>query len=209
MYHRVARRFMEAAWGMPAMPRGSYLPPDVRDTDPVNPEGTDLAIWKYEYGNKFVAIAFQGRANKPLWHYNFKSDSSREAYIREAIENRKSQLQQKQDRMQERREWQHGFQEDDILVSSWGYDQTNVNFYQVTKVIGATIILQEISSKLVRSSPPQDYVVPIKDHFVGRPIRKIPSGRGGEKGYVRINSVQYAYPWNGKPQYETTTGWGH
>ena len=34
----------------------------------------------------------------------------------------------------------HSFQIGDILVSSWGYDQTNISFYQVVALNGASMV---------------------------------------------------------------------
>lgn len=57
----------------------------------------------------------------------------------------------------------------DILYSSWGYDQTNVEFYQITKVSGLKVYYKEISSKLSSEegySSMSGTVKPIKDSFI-------------------------------------------
>ena len=37
----------------------------------------------------------------------------------------------------------------DIFYSSWGYDQTNIDYYMVTKIIGKTFVeIQKIESQL-------------------------------------------------------------
>lgn len=208
MYNRVANRFLQAAWGM-VMPRGSYLPKDIRDTEPVNPEGTDLAIWKYEYNGKFIAIAFAGRAQKPLWHYNFPTEARREAFINKTIDERKAVVQVKTDRQQARREWHHSLKEGDILYTSWGYDQTNVDFYQVTRVIDKAIVIREIASKVVSGDGFSESVVAVPNHFVGDPDKKIPTGTGNDPGRVRITSYSSAGLWDGKPKYQSGPYGGH
>ena len=95
----------------------------------------------------------------------------------------------------------------DILDASWGYDQTNVNFYLVTKVIGTrTVELREIGSKII-SGAGSSYteVMPVPDYILDdKTYIKRVSNDG-----VKFNSYKYASRWDGKPQYETGAGWGH
>lgn len=207
---RVATRFMRAL----TLPRPSYLPPEARDTKPIEPEGTDLAIWVWEkeYDTplkgkvlRLFGIAFAGKANKPLWHHSFKDESSRQRLIDETIKNRKSLLEYKQKRLQERKDFQHDFQKGDILYSSWGYDQTNVDFYEVVEVVGKMVSVREIAGKVTREERGADYVVAVPGKFVG-PVLKRKVGVGG---YVKIDNVQSASKWDGKPKYQTAAGWGH
>jgi len=92
-------------WGrpLPVMPREFYLPEKVRNTKPIIPEGTDLAIWKWE-DPKPTAIAFAGKANKPLWYHTFYSDAARDKHIQSTIDGRQSHMQYKQKVQQERRD---------------------------------------------------------------------------------------------------------
>lgn len=201
------------AWGRGlTLPRDSYLPQGVRGTDPVDPEGTDLAIWKWEQNGNLYAIAFAGKSNKPLWHYKFRSEAQRDQEIRKAIEARKAQMDAKAERSRNRREWQHGLQVGDILAASWGYDQTNVNWYEVVGVQGKSVALREIASETVESEMTYSHVVPVPGRFTGPTIRKIPqpvSTTGDRDLVVKIDSARRAYPWNGKPMYETNSQFGH
>ncbi len=56
----------------------------------------------------------------------------------------------------------------DVFVNSWGYDQTNVEYYQVIGLKGtSTAILKEIGSKRVDSySSMSGTVKPSKDCFI-------------------------------------------
>lgn len=57
-----------------------------------------------------------------------------------------------------------------ILYTSWGYDQTNVDFYQITKVSGMKVTYRPIKSELVENeefAPMSGRVKPVKDNFVG------------------------------------------
>lgn len=106
----------------------------------------------------------------------------------------------------------------DILRCSWGYDQTNVDWYQVIAVTKASVKIRAIASKVVADNGPSTLVVPVPGSFLA------PSGNwkkddpaysekgatkrfrasGGDLGYsVRIESYSSAYLWDGKPAHET------
>jgi len=137
--------------GALTLPREFYLPKEIRDIEPENPKGTDLYVWRYEVQGRPYGIAFVGKQRKPIWHHRFPSESNREKKIDETIESRRRYVEQKLEVLKQRRDFQHGLVEGDILYSSWGYDQTNVDFYQVTEVRGKHVIVREIASQTVRS----------------------------------------------------------
>lgn len=98
----------------------------------------------------------------------------------------------------------------DILYSSWGYDQTNIDFYEVRRVMGSMIVIQGLKSKIVRSSGDTDYVVPVTGQYKGAPLRRKFVPRWSGKGYaVRIEFSISASLWNGTPKGETAFGYGH
>ena len=94
-----------------------------------------------------------------------------------------------------------------ILASSWGYNQTNVSFYEVLAVTKASAMIQKVESRVVGSKAPDDLVVPVP----GRPRRgaKPMQKRVRPDGSVKITSYENAYPWDGKPERQTMAGYGH
>jgi hypothetical protein len=84
----------------------------------------------------------------------------------------------------------------DIFVASWGWDQTNIDFYKVVRLIGKTMaLLQPIGYRPVPGSEGFmcDKVQPDPDKEIGDPIRRVVEGRGDFVG-ARIDSVSYASP---------------
>lgn len=197
--HRVASRCIEAI----VFPRNTYVPKEHRDEPPMTPEGTDLTIWTWDEGGRPYGVAFVGKSNKPLWNYRFKDDAQRQRTIDEAIKSRKQVKEYKDKRVQERREYQHPYKIGDIFDTSWGYDETHVDFYQVVEVRGKVLIIREIAQKVDHETQGAEYVVPDKDSFTGKPIRIIPTSSG-----VKIDG-HYGSLWDGKPKYQTAAGWGH
>lgn len=157
---------------------------------------------------KPAAAVYSGKSENPLWDYFFGSESAREQYIADQVEKSKAAMAARQERAQAKRDFQHGMKDGDILYSSWGYDQTQVSWYEVVRTSGKSVALREIAEKVVRSERGAEYVVPVPGHFVGAPFAKIPQSRSGSM-YVKISNSQTAYLWDGKPKYQTASGWGH
>jgi hypothetical protein len=191
--------------------RSDYLPAELRDAAPAVPEGTDLAIWTWEHEVRtrkgpttaYSAVAFAGKSNKPLWNHWFRTADQRHAFLERTVTDRKATLALKRQRAEERRNYRHDYKPGDILVASWGYDQTNVDFYEVVGVRGAIVELREVGCREAACDGPISLVVPSPRAFLGPVIKRRP----GVGGYVRIDDVRCAHKWAGKPQYRTASGW--
>ena len=87
-----------------------------------------------------------------------------------------------------------------IYVSSWGWEQTNVDYYIVTKRTAKTITLQPIGTKQTEQlTAMSETVTPDPDTITGTPFRrKLVFG-----DLVSINSVANARPWNGRAMTQT------
>lgn len=57
-----------------------------------------------------------------------------------------------------------------IFYDSWGYDQTNINFYQVIEVKNKSVIMREIAKVIVEGSQGNmcEHVKPEANDFVGK-----------------------------------------
>jgi hypothetical protein len=121
-----------------------------------------------------------------------------------------SREQLKAERARIRREFRHGFSEGDILVSEWGVEQTNVDFYQVVGVAGRhTIMLVQIAAAPAEVAQPSRfsmtaYVAPTPGAFEGTVIVKRVTPctwnmEGNPEGFVRLSSFADAYKWDGQP----------
>lgn len=157
-------------------------------------------IIRYTTPNGPAAVIFKGRQNKPVWGPYMGIGTELERSIQQFVQHRDKEWAQSQaDKATD-----HGLVVGSILSSSWGYDQTNVDFYEVVAVTGKQVIIREIEAKQVG----RDSVVPVPGKFVGAPMRKAPSIYQG-KPWVKIKSYASAKLWDGKPAYETPSGEGH
>lgn len=72
-----------------------------------------------------------------------------------------------------------------IFENSWGYDQTNVDYYQVVRLTPRGVYIRPIAGKTCAKSEGfmSDQVVPAKDNFTG-PEQFKPILEGADKGYL-------------------------
>ena len=95
----------------------------------------------------------------------------------------------------------------DIFYSSWGYDQTNIAFYQVVRITpsGKSAEIKRIASSTTEDSFMSGLSTAIPDAFLNEGPGKVKRiqystwSRVGE-AYFRITSYESAHPWDGKPK---------
>ena len=79
----------------------------------------------------------------------------------------------------------------DVLMASWGYEQTNIDYYQVIATRGKrTVTLRKIGQQRQVDGFEQGQCVPAVGHFIGESFER----RANSRGCVAINSVATAYP---------------
>ena len=98
----------------------------------------------YASPNKLSAISFIGTSSKPNWYYQFMTVEKMDAAVTRFLEKCDAILKWNDEKKADRAKFKTELKVGDILNTSWGYDQTNVEFYQVLSVKGNTITIQEI-----------------------------------------------------------------
>jgi hypothetical protein len=196
--------------GQFSVPRSVYIDRRNPTLKQVDPQGTDLEIYTFETGEgagRPAAIGWQGKGDKPLFHNTYLSVSDREKRVQSWIDGRKRELQEKSQKSMDRKNYTHSLVLGDILSGSWGYDQTNVDFYEVVAVPTAkSVRVRKVQSKIVREDGHGSvYVVPDKGNYDGPPALKIVS----LQGTVKIDETLRVTKWDGNPERATAFGWGH
>ena len=104
-----------------------------------------------------------------------------------------------------------GVKAGDIFNASWGYDQTNEDFFQVVALVGTAFVrIKEIATKQTRTeSSMSGYVVPLKDCFTDRGIfikdningdlKKVQASGSGSY-YIKVGNY-YARPTDEKTEH--------
>lgn len=174
----------------------------------VSPDVPGSEIYRYtNMKGEPVAEVFGGKRAKPDWYFRFPNEERREEKIAEWIENQKSRAAAVKTRRKEANAG-HTLKVGDLMSSSWGYDQTNVDFYEVTAVLSKSFVeITKIGGKAGSpSSPPCDYVRPNPGHYIGEPMKK----KAGPDNYISLNSYSGASLTSADhDHYKTSWGWGH
>ena len=157
-----------------------------------------------------ILIVFRGRSAKAISNYYYRSYELREDAIKgfkkRADEHEEYDLKKKADKKA------LGSPKSEIgtiFVDSWGYDQTNVDYYQIIERPSKHFaVVRQIGSSMVEGSAGYDCcnVVPVKDSFCGDPFRaKLSlnsfSGKGVEN--FKTRSYSSAHTWDGRENYKS------
>lgn len=159
--------------------REYYIP---TDSALLTLEGFSAVVYLYaSKTGKLGAVGFYGKAQKPAFNYTFKTPEHRSQYCagwlcdQAETEDRKSA--RKAEKSAVRAAFVNPFKLGDVLHYSWGWEQTNPEFYQVVEVKNKTVILREIGqivqAGMTDSQAMADYRLPEFDKFIGEPIKKL------------------------------------
>jgi len=119
------------------LPRASFIP---KGATKVQPKNSDAVAYLYLSGRgRLGAVGFQGKADKPAFNYTFRDEVQRTRYVTHFFEKRSEYLASKAARKVEQQAKPIGLVVGDVLRSMWGYDQTNIDYYEVTRVLGRMV----------------------------------------------------------------------
>jgi|15BtaG_2_1085339.scaffolds.fasta_scaffold00099_47 hypothetical protein len=139
----------------------------------------NLKIYRFDANDGPSLKIWRGRAKKPYAHYRFANEERREEYIRKQIANdaekTELKLKHKAESKARKAETRKRFKVGTILHYSWGYGQTQCEYYEVIEVKGAYAIIREIAAKTVPGSEGFmcDKRVACPGVFIGPKMRKL------------------------------------
>lgn len=141
---------------------------------------------------KFAVLIYAGKARNPTHHYTFRTAEARDKYIAEWSESRAKRADMMASRKAERDNFAHSLKVGDMLKTLWGYDQTNVEFFEVVAVHGKHVVVREVEQ--MSESDGYGYMsgrcAPVPGSYIGEPIRKkvLPGNN------IKFASYRYASP---------------
>jgi hypothetical protein len=125
----------------------------------------------------------------------------------------------------------------DYFYASWGYDQTNVDWFRVVGLTPKGVKIQKVFGTTVDDGEggPVTYVAPTPEPYttetriydedgnvtwddqgriatevkIAPIVTKRLQSYGGDSVYLPWRSYTNLYRWDGKPKYQTGSGWGH
>ncbi len=166
----------------------------------VRREGIDAVVY-VESG--FKAKAYTGKSNKRAFYFRFRSEAEMNAHIENYFSNLAAKNKEKQERKAASAEYKTSLVPGDILYSSWGYDQTNIDFYQVVEVSASkkSVKIREIGyTEEYNSVQMSGKKMPVPGKFTGEVMNKKVKGGRGLSEYISLNSFSSAWKWDGTPK---------
>jgi hypothetical protein len=204
------------------MPREFYIP---KGATKIADKHSDAVAYIFERAGAPYAMVFFGKQAKPVQHLRYRTTERREQSVRQAFEGRRASIEARAKWKTEAREKaevsRKATKVGDIFRTCWGYDQTNMEFFEVVEVRGAYAILREIGTVSDDNGHGTERCVPqsgayLEPRYVGddrgKPIRRLI-----QDGRIKIDDVRTAWPWGervagvvvGDAASRTAFGWGH
>lgn len=167
--------------------REYYIP---KGSIKVSDRKSDAVAYVKDRHGQYVVVGFCGSAQKPTLNAVFRKPESRERKVREFFESRQLTLAFREKCKAERRATGRGVKVGDLLRRSWGYDQTNIDYWQVTALVGETMVeIRELAQEVVQwDGHDRGKCAPIVDKFAGPVERRV-----AKAGQVKINHYAWAY----------------
>lgn len=193
------------------IPKTRYIPSNAQEI-----KRDDLDVIVYLYFNSSTrpcAVGYIGERRKPdfllyfLAHHGRTAEENRALYIDNWLnEQAKAQASRQASRAakaQAHKEFKHCYKVGDILDSSWGYEQTNVYFYEVVAVPSdKSIVIREIGQDQSFSSDMSGTTMPEPGKFTGEPMTKRVNP---DIGGIKVDG-HYAGKWDGRAMYWSSYG---
>ncbi len=160
-------------------------------------EQSSAVVYTYDCAGRAYALGFFGKSSKPCFHNRFGSAEHRNRHCAEFLADmdgvEKRANEHKAERAAKLAQPQDQIKVGDVLYTSWGYEQTNIDAYQVVSLIGKrTIELREIACERREDLHMQGECTPVRGAFIGKPFRV----RVNEYGRCRITSFATAGKWD-------------
>jgi hypothetical protein len=170
--------------------RESFIPKHAAKVAAKN--STAVAYLSNPRADAFYAVGFCGKQQKPAFNYSFRTEARRAEFVSNWFVGIAKGEESKVARRAARKSFRHTLQLGDVLRASWGYDQTNIDYYQVVALVGESMVEVRAIGSLVTETTGfmQGKCVPCADSFTGPVLRR----RVSEGNAVRINDSASAYP---------------
>ena len=158
--------------------------------------------WTWTDGARLYGVAFFGRASRPYSGsggtgavYRFRSAEQRREWVAECFRRAAAHAQRITERKSEKaakRAAGHGLQVGDVLRASWGYDQTNIDYYQIIARIGAQMVEYRPIGQISEGGGMTGCCVPSPNAFTG-PAKRARVSEYGDRDSIKVSSCATAH----------------
>lgn len=173
------------------LPRELFIPKGARKV--THKHSQAVAYIYTDSRGRPCARLFYGRQSKPVWSYYFRTEEERARRVERGFAHYADYEQRQAERRAARKAKGRGVEVGDVLKTCWGYEQTNIEWFQITRLIGQSMVeIREIACDASETQWLQGKTVPLVDQFTGEPLRRV-----ARDGAVKIDDVRTA--WLEKP----------
>src|SRR4029077_17601383 len=178
--------------------RDFYIPPN--SVELVLADDAVAYVWFTGQGKPGAAIFF-GKQAKPYSNFYYRNYAALDNALALAVESRNRVAAYKAERVAARKNFVHDCKVGDIYRTCWGYEQTNVEFFEVTEVKGKHAILREIGGESGEEGWLLGRKAPLPGSFLtarfegdeqGIPIRRLI-----QNGQLTLHNLHTASPMKG------------
>ena len=169
---------------------------------------TEYAAYNDKDGSPALII-FAGKAQNPIQE-TYQTAEKRDRCLLEFLERRQKHLEYKTTEKIRRNagkaEAIASVNVGDIFYSSWGYEQTNVCFYEVIAKNKSTATIRRIASTMTSAeSWASGYCTACPGEYIDEEQKKRLIASYGNV-HIKIDVCENAYPWDGNPKFFSTWG---
>lgn len=168
------------------------------------------------------ALHFRWHSVRRVW-YGYAAPDVIRAALDAAEDGQQAPADQAGDKVKEKPQPLHGVKVGDLFYSSWGYEQTNVDFFQVVSLVGArSVRVREVHPQMVSEAgisgmsadrayklpeagemlPPVRSSVFVQDQERGD-LKRLYIGADGKATGFRVADYADAHPYHGQTLYES------
>jgi hypothetical protein len=170
-------------------------------------ERLEIVTFTFKKNGKPGVLVWKGKQAKPLQYYSFPSVEKQMAHVKELIESEVKEMEAKKAKAEKKKAAVCPYKVGDILTGSWGYDQTNVEAYEIVALKGKkTVVLKSVCMEITDTvSGMSCHVKPLKGEYVegAKEIVKMAMTHDGEKWYVKLHYSCYLSLWDGSKMYKS------
>lgn len=178
-------------------------------------------IVRAEIGGRVSVAAFTGKGAKPAAYYGFPQAARADAWIEEFAAGAQLSAANKAARVQVKKMQTAAFvmpyQVGDVLYGSWGYDQTNVEFYEVVAIYGKRAVgiralaqvcradsgISSMAEYVMPATGPDRFYDPESDRAYVREKAQVLRKIVGNEGSINLNGHCYLSKFDGRERYQS------
>jgi len=145
------------------------------------------------------AIGYAGTAYRPAFHHRFADEARRDRFVADWLDGQRAKVARREERQAEKKASTHELQCGDVVYSSSGYEQTNIDFFQVVQVVSTkSVKLRRIAQETVETGFMCGTTRGLKDQFCADAATLLCRAEGTSIRNVGGRYKRSASKWDGR-----------